>query len=230
MRSDLGCMGNMTVMAHPAPLAPDLLGKYLDGRAEGRLRKYFDHSGTFTGGRFERFAGGGDRPETADTFTGEDIVAVSLLSIRIPGRVALQVLDNRAFEGLLGEIPVDVDLWEADERDVAAGSPADDLWHRLESIDGIGWVTAGKLLARKRPRLIPVYDDVVRKALGRKEKDGWWLPLHAVLSENPNLIKSLQELRSQAELDDDVSLLRILDVCIWMAEHGKPEPVPDSET
>ena len=39
----------------------------------------------------------------------------------------------------------------------------------------MGWVTAGKLLARKRPRLIPVYDRVVRCALGRPAKPWRWL-------------------------------------------------------
>ena len=35
---------------------------------------------------------------------------------------------------------------------------------------GIGFVTAGKLMARKRPRLIPVYDDVVKCALDEPQE------------------------------------------------------------
>ena len=42
------------------PIQPDELWRYLDDSAVRRLQSYFD-SGEYTGGRFERFAGGGDR-------------------------------------------------------------------------------------------------------------------------------------------------------------------------
>ncbi|MEV5508792.1 DUF6308 family protein [Streptomyces orinoci] len=45
------------------------------------------------------------------------------------------------------------------EADVLAeGSPADQAWHLLCAQYGVDWVIAGKLLVRKRPRLLPVYD------------------------------------------------------------------------
>ena len=51
--------------------------------------------------------GGGDRPEIAFTFTAEDLLAVSMLSVRIDGYHALDVLHYQARElnGLLAAIP-----------------------------------------------------------------------------------------------------------------------------
>ncbi|MEU3241147.1 DUF6308 family protein, partial [Streptomyces anthocyanicus] len=68
---------------------------------------------------------------------------------------------------------------EANADDLAPGSPADAAWHLLQDQPGIGWVTAGKLLARKRPRLLPVYDQVVRCILRRPPS--FWLDLQAAL-------------------------------------------------
>jgi hypothetical protein len=218
-------------MTCPDALDAARLASFLDGQAAVLLDEYFN-SNTFTGGHFERFAGGGDRPEVADRFTSDDVVAVSLLSVRIPGQAALQLLDAQANElnVLLSGIPVGSDLWQAPEEAVAPGSSADRLWRRLDDVPGIGWVTAGKLLARKRPRLIPVYDRVVKAALGRKDEDEWWRPLRTALHENPDLVAKLKSLRDHVALDHPVSLLRILDVCIWMRKDGTPEPEPDAET
>lgn len=59
---------------------------------------------------------------------------------------------------------------------LAPGEAADRAWHLLEDQDDMGWVTAGKLLARKRPRLVPVYDRVVRCAFGTRGLSFWlWL-------------------------------------------------------
>ncbi|MER7182605.1 DUF6308 family protein [Streptomyces hyaluromycini] len=46
------------------------------------------------------------------------------------------------------ELGVDIDMVEA--ADLADGSPAHTAWHLLRDRPGIGWVTAGELLARKR--------------------------------------------------------------------------------
>lgn len=218
-------------MDNQDPVEVTRLTPFLGEQAVDLLDRYFN-TAEYTGGEFERFAGGGDRPEIADRFTADDIVAVSLLSVRIPGRAALRLLVGQACElnALLSEIPVELDLWEAPEQVVEPGSSADHLWRQLDGLPGVGWVTAGKLMARKRPRLIPVYDRVVKTALGRKNGDEWWRPLRTVLQENSDIVDRLQSLRNQAALDDRVSLLRILDVCIWMRKEGSPEPAPDAET
>ncbi len=70
-------------MREPRPVDAALIWSYLTDAAAGALAEYFN-SGKFTGGRFEHFAGGGDRHGVSDQFTSDDIVAVSMLSVR-PG-------------------------------------------------------------------------------------------------------------------------------------------------
>jgi hypothetical protein len=81
---------------------------------------------------------------------------------------------------LLREVPRRLDLHDADPSVVSEGSRLDRLWHLIEAQHDVGWVTAGKLLARKRPRLVPVYDRVVMDAVGRPRK--FWLSLREALT------------------------------------------------
>lgn len=173
----------------------------------------------FTGSRFEHLAGGGDRPEVADRFTAEDLVAVQTLSVTVPAPVVLDILEGRLgvrLSGLLQAIPWDIDMVDVEADVLAEGSPADQAWSLLCAQYGVDWVIAGKLLARKRPRLVPVYDKVVRCALGRPSPS-FWLALHAALREDEAALhRQLLELRQIAGLPETVSALRVCDVAVWM--------------
>ncbi|MGB3412443.1 MAG: DUF6308 family protein [Microthrixaceae bacterium] len=202
-------------------IEPSQIRAYLGEEAASNLHNYFHGSGTklFTGSSFERFAGGGDRPEVANHFTAEDIVAVSMLSVDIPGRASLEILDFRAGElnELLAGIPTGLDLWDDEaEKAIAEGSSSRVLWDELMEIEQVGWVTAGKLLARKRPRLIPVYDTVLKQAFTLPRGTSWWTALRDVLRTDPSLVSDAIALRSAAGLDDTISVLRIIDVVVWM--------------
>ncbi|MEV1067006.1 DUF6308 family protein [Streptomyces sp. NPDC050263] len=192
-------------------------------RVIGDLRHYFGigvppGGMPFTGSRFEHLAGGGDRPEVVDRITAEDLVAVQTLSVTVPAPVALDILEGRLgarLSGLLHAIPRDVDMVDADAVVVADGSPADQAWGLLCEQYGVNWVIAGKVLARKRPRLLPVYDRVVRCAVGRPPS--FWLALHAALREDDAALhRQLLELRQAAGLPETVSALRVCDVAVWM--------------
>lgn len=192
------------------------------------LRRYFGiglppGAGAFTGGRFEHLAGGGDRWQVADRFTAEDLVAVQALSVTVPAPVALDLLEGPLggqLSELLRGIPSDIDLSDADASVVADGSPAHRAWCLLEDQYKIGWVTAGKLLARKRPRLLPVYDRVVRCALGHPPS--FWTDLRTALREDDAALHHrLLGLRRSAGLPETVSALRVADVAVWMA-HPAP--------
>ncbi|MEV0093745.1 DUF6308 family protein [Streptomyces sp. NPDC050738] len=192
------------------------------------LRRYFGiglppGAAAFTGGRFEHLAGGGDRRQVADRFTAEDLVAVQTLSVAVPAPVALDLLEGplgTQLSALLREIPSDTDLSDADASVVADGSPAHRAWCLLEDQYKIGWVIAGKLLARKRPRLLPVYDRVVRCALGRPPS--FWSDLRIALREDgAALHHRLLGLHQSAGLPETVSALRVADVAVWMA-HPAP--------
>lgn len=214
--------------ADPLPLAP-LLAQQLrllvaDPRAVVDLRRYFGiglppGQAAFTGSRFEQLAGGGDRPEIADQVTAEDLVAVQTLSVTVPAEVALDLLEGELgaeLSDLLRQVPTGVELADAAEAEVRPGSPAFRAWQLLEAQPGVGWVIAGKVLARKRPHLLPVYDRVVRCALGSPRP--YWLALHAALRENGRALhRELLTLARAAGVPETIGALRVCDVVVWMA-------------
>lgn len=183
----------------------------------------------FTGSRFEHLAGGGDRREVADRFTAEDLVAVQTLSVTVPAPVALDILEGRLgaqLPGLLHAIPRDIDMVDAEADVLVEGSPADQAWHLLCDQYGVDWVIAGKLLARKRPQLLPVYDKVVRCALDRP-RPSFWLALHAALrADDRALHRQSLELRQIAGVPETVSALRVCDVAVWMGHRAEEHACP----
>lgn len=212
------------------PIDAGKLNRYVDDYAVEIVAKYFK-SGTYTGGWFDHYAGGGDRPETANRFEDDDIVAVSFLGARLPGRAAYAILEDRSeeFGDLLTQIPGDVDLWDAPDEMLGPDSPARQLLERLVELPGMTFIAATKLLARKRPRLLPAYDRVLKVTLDRGNDDDWWIPLKAALTTKSNFVKTLTKLREDSEVGTDISILRVLHAAIWMREVGRPEPAPDAD-
>ena len=115
----------------------------------------------------------------------------------------------------LPQVPTGVSLSDDDaEREVRDGSPAFRAWDLLDAQYKVGWVMAGKLMARKRPDLLPVYDDVVRCVL-RQTMSHFWRDLRDLLRADEGKVENrLKQLRHQAELES-ISLLRIFDVLVW---------------
>jgi hypothetical protein len=145
-----------------------------------------------------------------DSLTPDDLLAVALLDITWRPEAVRQLLDTHAtaVAGQLAAIRSDLDLWAASEDDLAAVDP---LWALLLRMPGVGTATASKLLARKRPRLCPVSDKVVIEAVG---VPGWtWETLRALL-QDPATRTEIEALRPASAAG--VSLLRILDVAIWI--------------
>ncbi len=196
-----------------------------DDQASRDLQRYFGvdlgpgELPPFTGGRFELLDGGGDRAGIRNRFTASDILSVEMLSVQVPPLVALDLLEGALGDeaaAFLGQIPVSVPLWDNDAAELIKDpGPADSLWRLLESQDGVGWVTAGKLLARKRPSLIPVYDDIVRCAFGRPKEI--WKALHDALRQDDSSLRAvLEDLIKRAGIPAEITLLRTLDVALWM--------------
>ncbi|MCW2934907.1 MAG: hypothetical protein JWM19_5869 [Actinomycetia bacterium] len=204
-------------------VAVRLVEKYFSKDDDGRTR--------YSGAYFERLGGGGDLPEVAYQVTAEDLLAVSMLSVRVIRYYALDVLvyQGREISGLLAQIPVDVKLTDdgADEL-IARGGPAWELWQLLHDIkpqlhrNRLGPVAAGKLLARKRPHLIPVYDSYVERVLRRTRTHGtWWGDLRCQLTKDAALVSELEAVRARAGAGH-LSLLRTFDIMCWMLG-GSPE-------
>jgi Family of unknown function (DUF6308) len=182
------------------------------------LKKYFGqepYNVAFTGASFDGLGGGGDRDDVRDLLTAEDLVAVSMLSINFPARAALQILgpDGQEISHLLSQVPTDLDLVDVDPMLLNSSWPAWQLWSLLMGVDGVGWVTANKLVARKRPRLLPVYDTLVRKQVGAPR--AFWHDLNQDLrADDKAMHKRLLRIRDQADLD--ISALRVFDIVTWM--------------
>ena len=171
----------------------------------------------FTGSCFEQLAGSDPHVVSAD-----DLVAVSTLGVDVPGRAAIWILGDGRDEisAHLRGIP-QIEITSDDEREVDEAraaltddGPADKLWRLMNGQNGLGPVKTSKILATKRPGLLPVYDQHVANAL-ELPNDRFWLPMW----------QSMQEAREQVgeavrEAKVDVSLLRAADIVIWMHEHG----------
>lgn len=64
----------------------------------------------YTGGQWDVFDPSGTRAASANVFTCDDIVACSLLSIRLDGNAAMQLLTRPEFAELLAEVGGDIDF------------------------------------------------------------------------------------------------------------------------
>jgi len=151
-------------------------------------------------------------------FTERDFFAVSTLSVNVPPEAGLALLDNAECESLLGEIPVDARI-EDDSVSIEASSPAYLLWNLLRRLPGLGPTITSKLMAAKRPHLVPIHDSFVSDALLRGQLDGEWAAWrHAMASQD--LRSTCERLRNDSEAPVFVPNLRILDVVVWMRVHG----------
>ena len=173
------CDDSSMTDSNPACLAGDV-NRFLDDPGAELVREYFDPTFRFSGAAFGEFAGGGDAIGHRCIFTAEDLVAVTLLDVSVPGHAALQILHKQSaeFNALLAKVPYDKDLWDANAEDIDKSSPAAMLYTGLRKLPGMGRATTHKLMARKRPRLLPVFDSVVKEAL-QPHKASVWLPFLA---------------------------------------------------
>lgn len=182
------------------------------------LQRYYGlgaHSSTdFTGRHFDTWDSTRTRSASANMFTADDLVAVTFLSVDVPARAALELLDTASaeFTALLEELGPDRDLVDETEPwDVNwAGSR---LWARLHKLPEVGPTTASKLFARKRPRLRPIYDSVVTEVL---ETSQLWEPLRQALQDDTALHDRLVSIRDEAGVSPAVPAIRVLDVVTWM--------------
>jgi hypothetical protein len=202
----------------------DLPPQLLEGNealAEELLRGYLaadtSKSGgvAYSGSQFDTWDGGGHRSQVANVFTDADINAVAMLSVEIPARAVIEIVlrQRGKLSALLEDIPGDVDLHEASAHMIGKGSSAWRLWETLEAIHGVGKVTVSKLCARKRPRLLPIYDQFVEQYVGPVST--YWERLRQELSdENATLAHRLLRIRETVGASD-LSILRVFDIIAW---------------
>jgi hypothetical protein len=152
---------------------PEALQSPDDQLALSYLRRYYKERpdtplrADFTGARFDIWDSSYTRAADANRFTADDLVAVTFLSVTVPPKAAWVLLAGRPedFNKLLGQVS-DIDLADVDPAEISQTWPAWRLWDELRTLREVDWVIASKLLARKRPRLTPIYDRVVKTVTG----------------------------------------------------------------
>jgi hypothetical protein len=191
----------------------------VDGDAYGLVAAYYNpapraYSGVsdvlFAGRHFDELPG-----NDVQSFTVGDLAAASLLDVRFGPHTVLELLDRDECNLLLAQIPADVALWDATAEQLNRESAAWRLWRRLVSIPGVRTTRASKLLARKRPHLMPIVDSVIVDRLCLDGLDNWQALRQALTPELRSRIDGL----GQAATDHGASppsTLRLLDVATWM--------------
>lgn len=149
------------------------------------------------------------------------MVTLSFLSVPLPALAARDLLRDRAaeFTRLLEELGPDRDL--VDEEEPLVGDWVGwKVMSALRSLDRVGPTRASKLLARKRPRLRPIYDDVVSRVTNTIQSQ--WEPVRVALrADGCALHERLVHLHAEAGLSEQVPALRVLDVVAWMEGKDK---------
>lgn len=186
------------------------------------LKAYFG-TDDYTGRHFDT-VGGGSLPYAV---TPDDLVALALLAVPVGNRAAEALLITHAsrLSELLGEIPPALCLWDHDsgvDDAIAAEGPAAQIWQILRSSEvyDFGWVSANKLLGRKRPHLLPVWDNVLNDALTPGDEPLWRPMREALRADGCRRVERLTDLRRAAGLSPALSLLRVLDAVVWMRNKG----------
>jgi hypothetical protein len=175
---------------------------------------FYDPGGTFAGALFDTL---GANP--LKRFSGDDLLAVSLLDMGFKPRAVRGLLESdsaREIGSLLRAVPSTVTIWEASD-DVLM--KATRLWAKIRSLNeqrvltGVGPTKTSKLLARKRPHLIPIVDSVIRAAMDPLFGENEWLSLREALRD-AGLRREIHDLRPSGA--EQASTLRLLDSAIWM--------------
>lgn len=185
----------------------------------------------FEGRLFEPFQAAENAP---NRFSAADLLAVSLLGVDVPILAACSILETEAgeFKTLLSKIPFGpIESLSGPSFEATLGelSPAYELWNLLRRNGdgqrkwGIGPTTASKIMARKRPYLIPIQDSRVDRITARAPHEDSWRCWWTELTSNPDLMARATELKHLTGLRQ-LSTLRILDVVLWMSAGPETDP------
>ena len=202
---------------------------------EKRLVDYFTHNGTGRSGSiFETIGGRGDAPAIANQMTYTDCFSVTCLTVKVPPLAAHKMVEGKSsqtIKGFLSKLPVGVVLNATKWRQYASVVEALQDFLKSKEHEDVGWVTAAKLIARKRPDLVPILDNVVWHALGLTSESasaGWEFIADAVT--DAVIVCQLKTIQSRAvaviakggfpnalntSAIAGLPLHRVLDILVW---------------
>jgi hypothetical protein len=214
---------------------PERLARQLDRPLNEDITRYLhdDPSARYTGAWFDTYPAppAPDSPVggAPDRIDADDIIATTMLSIRVqansnaaldPNHLIDLKLRSNDITRLLEALPADLELHtlDSDRYQSLLGdddAPAMRLWRLLRTELNVPRTAAYKLLARKRPHLLPIRDSVLASALG--DPPNWWGSWWDSLHSNPDIVAHLQAQRIESSAPW-LSLLRIADIAIWMRQ------------
>lgn len=202
--------------------------------AIGYLRTYLTGSNPVVDGEWpaigRRFEHLGTPKDDPNVITATDLIAVSFLSVNVPPRAAWNILTTlaAALSEVLERIPPDMAIEDpgCTAEMYQVDSALQDLWNLLRrdqegNLWNMGATTVSKVMARKRPALVPIQDSVVMRQLGSTDStfwDQWWQAMHLNIGGHAVVADFAHQLRGSVPAAANLSLLRTLDIVIWM--HG----------
>ena len=198
-------------MAYPKEVQVDAIVN--NARMPNLITIFFDEATAFEGNLLERI---GENHPTSVTI--DDLLAITMLDVSVnPRGIRRLVYDadvSKKITAFLEDIPLNVDIWNAPKGVLGSDGSAQGLWRYLKKPGTrVSEVTAGKLLARKRPQLIPIVDSVIKGVIQVEPADEW--DFFASYLSQPLRRQKLATLMP-SDLDPKVSILRLLDVALWM--------------
>ncbi|OCI32913.1 hypothetical protein OERS_05050 [Oerskovia enterophila] len=203
----------------------------LDALSLVRFERYYDVAGNYAGATFASI-----EPNDPMDVTAADLHALTMLAITVgPGATRRVLEDGPVRDGLLAALiatPTGTDLVDASAAELDA---AWDLTNKARAAladpttksESDPWVTAAKLAARKRPRLLPVRDTLVRRLLGLEPARDGRLEIQVIRSlvADPAVLDAIEAALARARTTAaaegrtcvyDTTELRLLDVALWM--------------
>ncbi len=210
---------------------PTVLQAEDDDAAVRLLTRYFGpvvvEPNSYTGAAWDDWDPSGRRQRDVDEFTADDCRHPA--AVNIPGAAAhsLLVRDRARYNALLAEVGPDRDLVEVDEP-ISDDWPASVLYRAVRELPKVGRTKTSKLLARKRPALIPIWDSVIGGVI--QAGDYFWEPLRQELRANDAALhRRLLRLRDRADLSPSVTALRVFDVVCWIEGKDRGYKVLDED-
>lgn len=213
----------------------------MEALASAPLERYYDVHGGYAGATFASI-----EPNDPHDVTGADLHALSMLAVTVGPAATRRVIDDGPLRAALLDALHAVDpstrMADATAADLEAawnlyGVAKAALADPTTASPSDPWVTAAKLVARKRPRLLPVRDSKVRSLLGLEDRRDGRLEIQAIraLIVDVDVAAAIDdaahaaETRAQAEgrhCAFDTEPLRLLDAALWMyAVRPAAEPV-----
>lgn len=182
------------ILAHP--LTGKLVNRYFNPQGhEGFAGNYFHTLGV----------------NDPNQFGNDDLLSLNLLDEPVSAP-QIRALTSGSYDELLRHIDSKADITHLDGH---LYENADQLYKALRKLRGFGPTRVSKLLARKRPDLLPIRDSIVNSKL-QITGYSWWKSLAATMRQDS--VKALIDQVTPLTDVDTPSRLRVLDAAIWM--HG----------